>query len=317
MMLKQPVSFWPFVRQFILPFCVTCRAGKDDIIGIIRSTSINRDNVINMVFIQTSTTPITFSFLASILILNVFSCMLAAISSLAGLSVVLVSASLFAVRFSVSSSVCALFFAVSLIIGVRFDSILFYMSLMIFVVPVAYFVGVSYLVGLLIRFYLFTICQIVGVVYFAFALFTFCIQAIFGSPAFWKVFGRGWLQNTAGGAYFRFDNNFCLVLASLLFVLTPAFFATVIDAVFIPFVLAKKFGGSWILSAAFVAAFGGNRRRIIHDDLNCLSLSALFSCCQESKATLFSRGAITPTLGNIPIVHSFFADKQKAVMGVD
>src|SRR5258708_5271716 len=39
--------------------------------------------------------------------------------------------------------------------------------------------------------------------------------------------------------------------------------------------------------------------------LNCLSFSALSSCCQGGKATTFSQGLITPLLGNTLFYHSF------------
>lgn len=54
----------------------------------------------------------------------------------------------------------------------------------------------------------------------------------------------------------------------------------------------------------------GRRNRGIHT-LNYLSFSALFSCCQSGKATTFSSGLITPTLGNLSSI-AFFDNCQKA-----
>jgi hypothetical protein len=58
-------------------------------------------------------------------------------------------------------------------------------------------------------------------------------------------------------------------------------------------------------------AISALQQGIIHD-LNCLSFSALSSCCQSGKATTFSHGLITPTLGNFFIVPLFFLPQQKA-----
>lgn len=55
----------------------------------------------------------------------------------------------------------------------------------------------------------------------------------------------------------------------------------------------------------------GNRRGIIHDDRNCLSFLALFSCCQGGKATASLHREATPVLGNISTI-PFSARGQKA-----
>lgn len=84
-----------------------------------------------------------------------------------------------------------------------------------------------------------------------------------------------------------------------------------VETIFFGFISIKMLRRGFFVLMTTPASFQGNRRRIIHDDRNCLSFLALSSCCQESKATLFSNGLITPSLGNMPTI-PFFATQQKA-----
>ena len=99
---------------------------------------------------------------------------------------------------------------------------------------------------------------------------------------------------------------FCSITSSGLFC---ALFALSRKAIFSLFVPMKKLRGSRVGIWAFgtLLLWG-----IIHD-LNCLSSSALaFSCCQRSKATPFSSGLITPSLGNVLVYNSFpWLEKRK------
>lgn len=58
-------------------------------------------------------------------------------------------------------------------------------------------------------------------------------------------------------------------------------------------------------------AISALQQGIIHDDLNCLSFSALFSCCQSGKATTFLHPMISQMLGNITD-YTFFSNQRKA-----
>lgn len=48
--LKQPAALWPFMREFIVLFEIAARAGDNQIVGIIKTITSDRNNVIDMEF---------------------------------------------------------------------------------------------------------------------------------------------------------------------------------------------------------------------------------------------------------------------------
>lgn len=75
--LEQSTAFHPFVQQLISFAAIAWLAGNHKIVRVVRSTSINRDNMIDMIRIPTSSkfllAVVAFALLPFILILNVFS----------------------------------------------------------------------------------------------------------------------------------------------------------------------------------------------------------------------------------------------------
>lgn len=91
----------------------------------------------------------------------------------------------------------------------------------------------------------------------------------------------------------------------------PTCFAVRAQPIFMGSVSAKHFGGCREkLLTRTSALFAGNVNGVFHDR-NCLSFLALSSCCQGGKATTFSSGLITPSLGNSLIIHSFSLLKKR------
>ena len=127
-----------------------------------------------------------------------------------------------------------------------------------------------------------------------------------------KILSGCWQNFPANGAsdmpiWRRLVNRFEGVLTSIVGLTTRL--APAIHPIF-HFFIGKEVLGCWReLLLASTAAFKGYGYGIIHD-LNCLSFSALSSCCQGSKATTFSQREATPLLDNISTI-PFFATQQK------
>lgn len=135
------------------------------------------------------------------------------------------------------------------------------------------------------------------------------IQTIFGSrpkPKEILICGKNLLATRTTLMSFRHRGILAILPGQ-----APAFFAEIAQAIFVAFACDKKLFSCGVKIVALVALFSGNLDRIIHD-LNHLCLATLsFAVAKMVRCSILSRGLITPSLGNIFIVPTFFLLRQK------
>lgn len=304
---QQAPTFGPLMRQFIVLFEVAHRASSNNIVNRIAATSGKRDHMVRMPYrfcLRLALAAIvTFVFLPSNLLLKLLRCKRAngisfacpptsmrrssqrfSTFCLTPLRLILAYFLLMLPLITCIHQTQSLFMVTSILFMARLSFL--FVPLIVLRCPLGYFFAVFFPI-----------------------VFRLFIEAIFTRRP--KAIIISFLLTKMNNAQDLLASGTSLMplwhwLRKWCFACTTTFFAFRRQTVAAKPGNVEVFSCRWVFFVALRASFCG----IVHD-LNRLSFIALSSCCQSGKATTFSRGLITPSLGNTLFYHSFSLNHKR------